>query len=577
MKKTSSFIAIALAAIVGCSQEPTDGSALEIEAIRYDLIIQNGVIYDGSGEPGYSGDVAILEDRIAAIGDLDAASADEIIDAEGMAVAPGFINMLSWAVEDLIADGRGLGDLRQGVTLEVFGEGVSYGPWSDEMKQRAKERQSDIQYDIEWTTLGEYLEYLEARGVSPNVASFVGATTLRVHEVGYNNRPATPEELERMQVLVRAAMEEGAMGVGSSLIYAPANYADTDELIALMQAASEYDGMYISHIRNEAAQLLEAVDELIEIAQATNSPAEIYHIKASGQANWSKMDEMIAKVEAARAEGLRITADMYTYPASSTGLDAAMPLWVQEGGYDAWAERLKDPDNRARVIDAIRNPSDEFVSGIVNAGGPEGVLLVGFRNPELRGNIGKTLAEVAEERGVSPEDAAIDLVIEDGSRVQVVYFSMSEDNVRKKAAQPWVSFGSDGGAMAPEGAFLEQSTHPRAYGNFARVLGKYARDEGVFPLEEAVRKLTALPASNLKISDRGKLESGYYADIVVFDPDTVSDHATFAEPHQLATGVVHVFVNGVHTIKDERHTGAKAGRVVRGPGWVGRENASTAE
>lgn len=577
MNKTSTLIAILLTVIVGCSQEPTGGSALEIEAVRYDVIIQNGVIYDGSGAPGYRGDVAILDDRIAAIGDLDAANADKVIDADGMAVAPGFINMLSWAVEDLIADGRGLGDLRQGVTLEVFGEGVSYGPWSDEMKKRAKERQSDIQYDVEWTTLGEYLEYLEARGVSPNVASFVGATTLRVHEVGYDNRPATPEELERMQALVRAAMEEGAMGVGSSLIYAPANFANTDEMIALMQAASEYDGMYISHIRNEAAQLLEAVDELIEIARTTNSPAEIYHIKASGQANWSKMDEMIAKVEAARAEGLHITADMYTYPASSTGLDAAMPLWVQEGGYDAWAERLKDPDNRARVIDAIRNPSDEFVSGIVNAGGPEGVLLVGFRNPELRGNIGKTLAEVAEERGVSPEDAAIDLVIEDGSRVQVVYFSMSEDNVRKKAVQPWVSFGSDGGAMAPEGAFLEQSTHPRAYGNFARVLGKYARDEGVFSLEEAVRKLTALPASNLKISDRGKLESGYYADIVVFDPDTVSDHATFAAPHQLATGVVHVFVNGVHTIKDERHTGAKAGRVVRGPGWVGRENASAAE
>ncbi|MEO1243535.1 MAG: D-aminoacylase [Pseudomonadota bacterium] len=577
MNKISTLIAILLTVVVGCSQEPTDGSAPESQAVRYDVIIQNGVIYDGSGELGYPGDVAILDDRIAAIGDLGAANADKIVDADGMAVAPGFINMLSWAVEDLIADGRGLGDLRQGVTLEVFGEGVSYGPWSDEMKQRAKERQSDIQYDIEWTTLGEYLEYLEARGVSPNVASFVGATTLRVHEVGYDNRPATPEELERMQALVRAAMEEGAMGVGSSLIYAPANFANTEELIALMQAASEYDGMYISHIRNEAAQLLEAVDELIEIARATNSPAEIYHIKASGQANWSKMDEMIAKVEAARAEGLRITADMYTYPASSTGLDAAMPLWVQEGGYDAWAERLKDPDNRARVIDAIRNPSDEFVSGIVNAGGPEGVLLVGFRNPELRGNIGKTLAEVAEERGVSPEDAAIDLVIEDGSRVQVVYFSMSEDNVRKKAAQSWVSFGSDGGAMAPEGAFLEQSTHPRAYGNFARVLGKYARDEGVFSLEEAVRKLTALPASNLKISDRGKLESGYYADIVVFDPDTVSDHATFAEPHQLATGVVHVFVNGVHTIEDERHTGAKAGRVVRGPGWVGRENASSAE
>ena len=571
MKTTHILTAIAFVAIVGCSQQPASDAAPDGEAVRYDVIIQNGVLYDGTGEPGFLGDVAILGDRIAEIGDLDAANADKVIDAEGMAVAPGFINMLSWAVEDLIADGRGLGDLRQGVTLEVFGEGVSYGPWSEEMKRRATERQSDIKYDIEWTTLGEYLEYLEARGVSPNIASFVGATTLRVHEVGYDNRPATAEELERMQALVRSAMEEGAMGVGSSLIYAPANFADTNELIALMEAASDYSGMYISHIRNEAGQLLEAVDELIEIARTTNSPAEIYHIKASGRANWPKMDAMIAKVEAARAEGLRITADMYTYPASSTGLDAAMPVWVQEGGYEAWAERLKDPEIRAQVIEAIRNPSDEFVSGIVNAGGPEGVLLVGFRNPDLRGYIGKTLAEVAEERGVSPEDAAIDLVIEDGSRVQVVYFSMSEDNVRKKAAQPWVSFGSDGGAMAPEGEFLQQSTHPRAYGNFARVIGKFVRDDDVFSLEEAVRKLTSQPASNLKIRDRGQLESGYYADIVIFDPETVSDHATFAEPHQLATGVVHVFVNGVHTIEDERHTGAKAGRVVRGPGWVGHD------
>ena len=578
MKLTHFIFASAIALIAGCSQQPsndtTHTSATDDAVVRYDVVIENGTIYDGTGEPGFRGDVAIVGDRIAAIGDLDAANAVTVIDAEGMAVAPGFINMLSWAVEDLIADGRGLGDLRQGVTLEVFGEGVSYGPWSDEMKVRAAARQSDLEYDIEWTTLGEYLEYLEARGVSPNVASFVGATTLRVHEIGYDNRPATAEELERMQALVRSAMEEGAMGVGSSLIYAPANFASTDELIALMDAASEYGGMYISHIRNEAGQLLEAVDELIEIARATDSRAEIYHIKASGRANWPKMDLMIEKVEAARAEGIPITADMYTYPASSTGLDAAMPVWVQEGGYEAWADRLKDPEIRAQVIEAIRNPSDEFVSGIVNAGGPEGVLLVGFRNPELRGYIGKTLAEVAAERGVSAEDAAIDLVIEDGSRVQVVYFSMSEDNVRKKAAQSWVSFGSDGGAMAPEGEFLAQSTHPRAYGNFARVIGKFVRDDGVFPLEEAVRKLTSQPAANLKIRDRGQLEPGYFADVVVFNPETVTDHATFAEPHQLATGVVHVFVNGEHTVKDERHTGAKAGRVVRGPGWVGHETAT---
>ncbi len=581
MKSIKPLIVFAIAMIVGCSQQSTNDSSSERETgdeiVRYDVIIENGTIYDGTGEPGFQGDLAIVGDKIAAIGDLDATYAVTVIDAEGMAVAPGFINMLSWAVEDLIADGRGLGDLRQGVTLEVFGEGVSYGPWSDEMKSRAAARQSDFEYDIEWTTLGEYLDYLEARGVSPNVASFVGATTLRVHEVGYDNRPATAEELERMQALVRTAMEEGAMGVGSSLIYAPANFASTEELIALMNAAGEYGGMYISHIRNEAAQLLEAVDELIEIARATDSRAEIYHIKASGRANWPKMDEMIAKVEAARADGIPITADMYTYPASSTGLDAAMPVWVQEGGYDAWAERLRDPEIRAQVIDAIRNPSDEFVSGIVNAGGPEGVLLVGFRNPDLRGYIGKTLAEVAAERGVSAEDAAIDLVIEDGSRVQVVYFSMSEENVRKKAAQSWVSFGSDGGAMAPEGDFLQQSTHPRAYGNFARVIGKFVRDDGVFTLEEAVRKLTSQPAMNLRIRDRGHLEAGYFADVVVFDPETVTDHATFAEPHQLATGVVHVFVNGVHTIKDERHTGAKAGRVVRGPGWIGHASAGDGE
>jgi len=437
------------------------------------------------------------------------------------------------------------------------------------MKAQAKERQSDIYYDIEWTTLGEYLEFLEKKGVSPNVASFVGATTLRASVIGYDNRQATPDELAKMQDMVRDAMKEGAMGVGSSLIYAPANFANTEELTALMSAAGEFGGMYISHIRSEDEELLEAVDELIEIARATNSPAEIYHLKASGRANWGKLDDVIAKVEAAQEEGLRITADMYAYPASSTGLDAAMPLWVQEGGYEKWAERLKDPKVRARVADEILNPTDKFVSGITNAGGPEGVLLVGFRNPELRKYIGKTLAEVSEERGTPYPETAMDLVVEDGSRVQVVYFSMSEDNIRKKIALPWVSFGSDGGSMAPEGVFLEQSTHPRAYGNFARIFAKYVRDEGVLTVEEAVRKLTSLPAGNLGIEDRGRLAPGYYADIVVFDPETIQDKATFAEPHQLAVGVKDVFVNGVWTVKDGEHTGATAGRVVRGPGWDG--------
>ena len=535
-------------------------------AVRYDVIIRGGTVYDGSGAPGVIGDVAIEGDRIAAVGDLGAATAETIVDAEGLAVAPGFINMLSWAVEDLIEDGRSLGDIMQGVTLEVFGEGVSYGPWSDELKRQAKERQSDIYYDIEWTTLGEYLEYLEKKGVSPNVASFVGATTLRASVVGYENRQATPEELAAMQDMAREAMREGAMGVGSSLIYAPANFASTEELVALMSAASEFGGMYISHIRSEDEELLEAVDELIDIARQTDAPAEIYHLKASGRASWDKLDEVIEKVEAAQKEGLKITADMYAYPASSTGLDAAMPLWVQEGGYEKWAERLKDPEIRAKVAGEILNGTDAFVSGITNAGGPEGVLLVGFRNPELRKYIGKTLAEVSAERGTPYPETAMNLVIEDGSRVQVVYFSMSEDNIRKKIALPWVSFGSDGGSMAPEGVFLEQSTHPRAYGNFARIFAKYVREEGVLTIEEAVRKLTSLPAGNLKIKDRGLLAPGYYADVVVFDPQTIQDKATFAEPHQLSTGVEDVFVNGVWTVKDGAHTGATGGRVVRGPG-----------
>ncbi|MEO1252218.1 MAG: D-aminoacylase [Pseudomonadota bacterium] len=538
----------------------------------YDVLIENGVLYDGTGAPGVAADIAIKGDRIAAIGDLGDANAATVIDAGGMAVAPGFINMLSWAVEDLIEDGRGLGDVVQGVTLEVFGEGISYGPWSDEIKTERKQRQGDITYDIEWTTLGEYLDYLEKRGVSPNVASFVGATTVRIHEVGYDNRRATPEELERMAALVRAAMEEGAMGVGSSLIYAPANFADTDELTALTKAAAEYDGMYVSHLRSESGRLVEAVDELIEIARASGAPAEIYHLKAGGEENWPKLDQVIKKVEAARAEGLAITADMYAYPASSTGLNASMPLWVQEGGHDAWLARLRDPEIRAQVIAEMRAPTGDFENRMHHAGGPDGVMLVGFRNPDLRKYVGRTLGEVATERGASAEDTIIDLILEDNSRIQVVYFIMSEDNIRKKIALPWVSFGSDGGAMAPEGVFLEQSTHPRAYGNFARVLARYVRDENVIPLEEAIRKLTHLPATNLKIRDRGKLEEGYFADIVVFDSGAVQDYATFAEPHQLSTGVAHVFINGVHTIRDGDHTGALAGRVVRGPGWTGWNN-----
>ena len=540
-----------------CSSAPTE---------RFDLIIRNGTIYDGSGAASYVGDVAIHGDRIAAIGDLGGARGDAEVDAEGLAVSPGFINMLSWAVGSLIEDGRSQGDIRQGVTLEVFGEGISYGPVNQRTEQALLQSQVDIKFDIEWTTLGEYLDYLVSRGISPNVASFVGATTVRIHEIGFEDRPPTPQEMDRMRQLVRQAMEEGALGVGSSLIYAPAFYAQTDELIELCKVASEYDGMYISHMRSEGKRFIEAVDELITIAREADLPAEIYHLKAGGEPNWPLLDQAIAKVEAARAEGLRITADMYTYTAGSTGLNATMPPWVQEGGYQAWVERLKDPAIRARVHKEMTTPTDEWENFNL-AAGPEGTLLVGFKNEELKPLTGKTLAEVAKMRGTSPEDTAMDLVIEDGSRVQAVYFLMSEDNVRKQVALPWVSFGSDAGSMATEGVFLKSSTHPRAYGNFARLLGKYVRDEGIISLEEAIRRMTALPAGNLRIKDRGSLQPGYFADVVVFDPEDIQDHATYENPHQYATGVVHVWVNGTQVLEDGEHTDATPGRVVRGPGW----------
>ena len=537
------------------------------DAADYDLIIRNGAIYDGSGNTPVVTDVAIKGDTIAAVGKLTDTHGKLEIDAQGLAVAPGFINMLSWATESLIQDGRSQSDIRQGVTLEVMGEGESLGPLNEAMKKEMVQRQGDIKFEVQWTTLGEYLEYLVQRGISCNVASFVGATTVRIHEIGYADRPPMPAELERMKKLVRQAMEEGALGVGSSLIYAPAFYAKTDELIALANVASEYGGRYISHIRSEGTRLLEAADELITIARVARIPAEFYHLKAAGQANWNKLDALIQKIEAARAAGLRITADMYTYTAGQTGLDAAMPPWVQEGGYDAWAKRLKDPTIRERVQREMDTPTDKWENFFVASGSPERILLVGFRNEKLKPLTGKTLADVAKLRGKSPEETAMDLVIKDGSRVSTVYFLMSEDNVRKEIALPWVSFGSDAESLAPEGAFLKSNPHPRAYGNFARLLGKYVRDEKIVPLEEAVRRLSALPAANLKLDRRGALKPGYFADIVVFDPGRVQDHATYDKPHQYSTGVVHVFVNGVQVLRNAEHTGAKPGRVVRGPGW----------
>jgi N-acyl-D-amino-acid deacylase len=437
------------------------------------------------------------------------------------------------------------------------------------MKKEAIEQMGDIKYNIEWTTLGEYLDYLVKRGISPNIASFVGATTVRVHEVGYADRPPTPEELQRMQALVRQGMEEGALGVGSALIYAPAFYAKTDELIALAKAAAPYGGSYISHMRSEGARLLESVDELMRIAREGGVGAEIYHLKAAGKENWDKLPAVIAKVDSARAAGLDVRANMYTYTAGATGLDAAMPPWVQEGGYNEWAKRLKDPAIRARVAQEMRTPTDKWENFFTAVGTPDKILLVGFRNDSLKPLTGKTLAEVAKLRGSSPEESAMDLVVEDGSRVSTIYFLMSEDNVRRQIAIPWVSFGSDAEAPAPEGVFLKSSTHPRAYGNFSRVLGRYVRDEKIIPMEEAIRRLSALPAHNLKIGSRGELKPGYFADIAIFDPKTVADNATFEKPHQYSTGMVHVFVNGRQVLKNGEHTGAKPGQVVRGPGWKG--------
>jgi N-acyl-D-amino-acid deacylase len=536
---------------------------------QYDLIIRNGVIYDGSGNDPVEADLGINSDTIAFIGDLSSATGLNEIDAGGKAVSPGFINMLSWSTESLIVDGKSEGGIRQGVTLEVMGEGWSMGPWNDAMKAEAKALQKDFKFEIDWTTLGEYLASLERRGISTNVASFVGATTLRIHQMGEEDVDPTPEQLQVMKDLARAAMEEGAMGIGSSLIYAPAFYAETEELIELCKVAAEYDGMYISHLRSEGDNWLAAIDELIRISSEADLPAEIYHLKAGGQHNWHKWDAAIAKIDSAREAGIKITTDMYNYTAGATGLDAAMPPWVQAGGYGPWAERLQDPETRARVIEEMKAIGDDWENLYFAAGTPENLVMVGFRNDSLKYLTGKTLAEIAEMRGTSPEETAIDLVIQDSSRVGTVYFLMSEENVKKQIALPYMSFGSDAASMAPVEPFIKYGTHPRAYGNFARLLGKYVRDEQVISLKEAIRKLTSLPAGNLKIQKRGMLKPGYYADVVVFDPDIIEDKATFAEPHQFSVGVDHVIVNGTQVLENRNHTGATPGRVVRGPGWTG--------
>ena len=535
----------------------------------YDVILRGGTVYDGTGTPGRIADVGIRGDRIAAVGDLAKAQAKTVLDAKGLAVAPGFINMLSWSTDSLIADGRSQGEIRQGVTLEVMGEGNSMGPLTDEMKRRAVEQMGDIRYDITWTTLAEYLAFLEKKGISTNVASYIGAATIREHVVGLEDRAATPAELEKMRALVRQEMQAGALGIGSSLIYAPGTYASTEELIELNKAAAPYGGRYISHLRSEGDRFLEAVDELITIARAAGVPAEIYHLKAAGASNWPKMDQAIAKIEAARKEGLRITADMYTYTAGSTGFDACIPPWSRAGGYDALFKRIADPATRTRMIAEMRAPAVGWENLCQAAGTPHGLLLVEFKNDALKPLTGKRLDEVMKIRGTDAENTILDLIAEDRTRVGVVFFLMSEDNVRKQVQLPWVSFGSDASSMAPEGVFLKSSTHPRAYGNFARLLGRYVRDEKLVPLPDAIRRLTSLPAANLGLKDRGTLAVGAFADVVAFDPAAIADKATYEQPHQYAVGMRHVVVNGVPVLRDGEHTGATPGRALKGSGARG--------
>ena len=547
----------------------TSGAATVHAAQKHDVVIRGGTIYDGSGGPPYAGEVAIDGERISYVGKPRGLRGRTEIDARGKAVAPGFINMLSWSNESLIQDGLGQSELRQGVTLQVMGEGWSMGPLNERMRELAVRRQVDVRYPVEWRTLGEYLSKLEARGIAQNVASFVGATTVREYVLGEKDVQPTPAQLDEMRGLVREAMEEGALGVGSSLIYAPSIYAKTPELVALVTEAGRCGGMYITHMRSEGNRLVESVQETIDIARASGAPAEIYHLKMAGRENWDKLDRVVAMIEEARRSGVRITADMYTYIGGATGLNAAMPPWVQDGGLEAWIERLKDPAIRARVIAGMRDPHAGW-ENLLGHAGPDQTLLLSFKNPKLKPLTGRTLASVAKERGVSPEDAAIDLVIEDGSRVGTAYMLMSEDNVRRQVALPWMSFGSDAEAMAPEGVFLLSNPHPRAYGNFSRVLARYVRDEGVITLEEAVRRLSALPAQNLSLAERGRLLKGHYADVVVFDPKAIQDHATFEKPHQYSTGVSEVLVNGRLALRSGVPTGAKPGRVLRGRAYAGR-------
>lgn len=554
------IFAVALTALAQAQPRPSSTQT-------FDIIIKNGTVYDGSGGPPRKADVGIKGDRIAAIGNLSRATAPNIVEAKGLAVAPGFINMLAHSETSWIIDPRSLSELKQGVTTQIFGE-LSMGPLNDETKRRLREQQGDIKYEIEWTTLAEYLHYLEKRGISQNVASFIGAATIRENVIGLEDKPPTPAQLERMRELVRREMEAGALGITTALIYPPAFFAKTDELIELCKVAAKYQGKYTVHMRSEGNQLIEGVQETMRIGREAGLPVEIYHLKALGKDNWPKMDQVIRMIEDARRQGLKITANMYTYTAGGTGLDASMPPWVFDGGRDAAYKRLQDPATRQKIAAAVRTPTNDWENLYLAAGSPDRILLASFRSEKLKPYTGKTLAEVAKLRGKDPVETIMDLVLEDRSRIGTIYFLMSEDNIRKQIRQPWVSFGSDAASIAPEGVFLKSSAHPRAYGNFARLLGKYVREEKVISLTEAIRRLTSLPATNLGLDHRGLLKPGMFADVVIFDPNTIADRATFENPHQLAVGVKDVFVNGIHVLKDGEHTGAKPGRALYGPGKV---------
>jgi len=543
-------------------------NAAESSSERFDILIKGGTLYDGTGKKPQVADVAISADRIAGIGSYSADKAAVVVDAKGLAVAPGFINMLSWSTDSLIEDGLSQSEIRQGVTTEIMGEGFSMGPVNDRIKVRMVSEQRDIKYEIKWNTLAEYLTYLEQRGITPNVASFLGATTVREYVIGLEDKAPTQQQMDEMREVVRRAMEEGALGIGSSLIYAPAFYAKTEELIELCKIAAKYQGKYISHIRSEGNQLLEGIDELIRISREAGIPAEIYHIKAAGEKNWPKLDRVLTKVETARKEGLKITADMYLYPAGGTGLDASLPPWTLDGGYEALWKRLEDPETRKKIATAVRTPSNDWENFFLAAGSPDRILLFGFKSEKLKPLTGKSLAEIARMRGTDPVETIMDLLLEDRSRIDTIYFVMSEANIKKEVAKPWVSFGSDEASQAPEGAFLKANPHPRAYGNFARLLGHYVREEKIISLTEAIRRLSGLPATNLGLDHRGFIQEGMFADVVVFDPKTIADRATFEKPHQYSVGVKHVFVNGVQVLKDGKHTGAKPGRALWGPGKI---------